>query len=78
MSGTRKHYVGACVVCGREREPDETFSARGKCPDCGERLLLDNVRQMVAHEGPQWQSWRRAMARSVGAELPAELLDENT
>jgi hypothetical protein len=47
----------------------ELFSARGKCPVCGNGRMIENVRAMEARSGPIWLAWRRAMAASVGGQL---------
>lgn len=66
-----------CRVCGRKREPAERFSARGKCTGCGEGNMLGNRRELRAHSGPFFDSWRVAVARSVGAILADELDQEH-
>ena len=68
MPWRRKHSL-ICFGCGREREPDETFSARGKCPACGIGHCVDNAVQLNAHSGPWFEHWRKRVAASVGAML---------
>lgn len=58
-----------CRGCGREREPDERFSARGKCADCRVRRMVDNVCGLHGHTGPEFLRWRRSVAASVGGIL---------
>jgi hypothetical protein len=60
-------------VCHRERQPDERFSARGKCPDCGIGHCVENAMQLHAHEGPWFDHWRRRGAASYGAVLLDDL-----
>lgn len=64
---------GTCKVCQRERRDDELFSARGKCPDCGDGLALANSASLAAHRGPHFERWRRAHAAAVGAVLLDDL-----
>lgn len=61
-----------CMTCGRDREPDERFSARGKCEECGTGHMLANAHQLRAHDGPWFQHWRRACLAAFGVTLPAE------
>jgi predicted RNA-binding Zn-ribbon protein involved in translation (DUF1610 family) len=65
----RRHYSTNCHACGRDREPDERFSARGKCPSCGVERSVANAEQLHEHNGPWFEKWRRAVAASVGAAL---------
>lgn len=65
----RKQLIGYCRRCGRPREEGERFSARGRCVDCGEGEMIENVRELKAHDGPRFQRWRRACAAAFGAVL---------
>lgn len=49
----------ACRACGRPREADEIFSARGKCTDCARERVIDNAVQMVEGSGPFYDHWTR-------------------
>lgn len=69
----RGHTTRNCKICGRLREPDERFSARGKCPACGLGHCVDNAIQLHEHDGPWFEHWRRKVAASVGAVLLDEL-----
>lgn len=60
-------------MCGRERKPDERFSARGKCPNCGIGHMRENAMQLHHHEGPYFEHWRRRGAASYGAVLLDDL-----
>jgi hypothetical protein len=65
-----------CRGCDREREPDEVFSARGKCAECRIRPLVTNIRDLHAHRGEAFLRWRRSVAASVGAILIEDLESE--
>ena len=65
----RRRYSAFCHGCGREREPDERLSARGKCAACGTGRSEANALQLHAHEGEHFDHWRRRVAASVGAVL---------
>jgi hypothetical protein len=67
------HLTANCRSCGREREEGELFSRRGKCEECGEGRMIENRRQLRAHDGPWFVHWRRAVAAAVGAILLDEL-----
>jgi hypothetical protein len=58
-----------CRSCGRRRKPDERFSARGKCRDCGLDRCVDNALQLHEHDGPHFDHWRRQCAAAFGAVL---------
>ena len=66
----------SCRICHRHKDEVGEISARGKCAECGEALLLANVRQMKAHSGPNWRLWRQQMAACVGGRLLDEAADE--
>lgn len=60
-----------CKVCGRERKPDERFSARGKCQACSDTRMVENVGQLRAHDGPYFDHWLRRLRAAVGVGLDA-------
>jgi hypothetical protein len=49
------------------------MSWTGKCGPCGERVMLENARDISNHSGPGFERWRRGMAASVGAPLLEDL-----
>lgn len=63
----RGHKRPTCKICGRPRQEGELFSARGKCPDCGNGRMLTQTGEMRDHSGVYFQEWRRQVAKSVGA-----------
>ena len=69
MAGLRRH-TKSCRHCGVKQADGFSISATGQCEPCSERVLLDNIEQMAARSGPNFERWRRRMAASVGAILP--------
>lgn len=65
----RKNFTVACRKCGRLREDGERFSARGRCPECGDGEVVANVRELKAHNGPRFERWRQACAKAFGVQL---------
>lgn len=49
------------------------MSARGRCAECGEGHMLENARQLAAHDGPWFQHWRRQCVAAFGAILASDL-----
>lgn len=60
-----------CKKCGRPLGDPNKRSWTKQCPSCGETAQLDNRRQLMAHQGPYFDHWRRQLAASVGATLDA-------
>ena len=58
-----------CRNCGRFAKDVGELSHSRLCSACGPAILADNVRQLVAHDGPRFQTWRHRIAASVGAVL---------
>lgn len=48
----------ACRHCHTPVKDRAELSATGLCPQCGELILWDNVRQLIAHTGPRFDYWR--------------------
>lgn len=42
------------------------LSARYKCQECGETAMLENRRELVAHEGPAFDHWLTRTLASFG------------
>lgn len=55
-----------CRACGRHVDEVGPLSWTGLCPDDSVDILVDNVGQMMARSGPNFDRWRHAMAASVG------------
>lgn len=55
-----------CRVCNRHVSVCGPLSWQGYCIDDSLALLNDNVGQMMARKGPNFDRWRRNMAASVG------------
>lgn len=68
----KDNYRADCRACGRLRGPDERFSARGKCPDCGIGRMTANALELHTHRGDFHEHWRRRVAASVGATFREE------
>jgi hypothetical protein len=62
-----------CRGCGRHVDEVGELSARYRCAGCGEGNAIANRRHLMAHGGPFFDHWRRAVAASVGAILVSEL-----
>lgn len=65
----QSQHTSHCRACGREREPGETFSRRGKCDDCGEGRMIANRRELREHSGPFFVHWRRRTLAAFGIAL---------
>lgn len=63
-------------MCGA-RFPFVYVSARGLCEEHGRQRMHQNVTGLHEHQGPAFQRWREAMARSVGGALLDEQADES-
>jgi predicted RNA-binding Zn-ribbon protein involved in translation (DUF1610 family) len=59
----------ACKGCGKIRAPDERFSVRGKCADCGNGRMLRNKRDLIAHDGEHFVYWRERCRAAFGVVL---------
>lgn len=59
-----------CKRCQRSKAETGGFSARGKCASCGETLVIENNRQLAAHDGPFFEHWRRRSLAALGVFLP--------
>lgn len=58
-----------CRVCGRHESEVGPISWSGKCAEHGVEALTENIVQMHARRGPNFDRWRRAMAACVGGVL---------
>jgi len=54
-------WIRGCKSCGAPGRRFKELSATGLCLECGEAIVRDNVYQLVAHRGPRFEAWRRAM-----------------
>lgn len=59
----------ACKGCGKIRDPDERFSVRGKCLDCGDGNMLRNANDLRSHRGFYFVHWRRRCLAAFGVVL---------
>jgi ribosomal protein S27AE len=71
----RGHTRRQCKLCERPRLEGERFSARGKCPECGEAQLLAEHRELRAFRGPHYEHWRRRCLETL-AVLPVDASSE--
>lgn len=71
----RRHPRQFCKTCGQHRSVVGDLSTRGKCLACGERLRQENAGQLIAHNGPWFEHWRRRGASGYGAVLVDDLID---
>lgn len=58
-----------CKKCGESVELVGRLTDSYQCMACGERDQIDNRRQLIAHDGPWFQHWRRQLAASLGATI---------
>ena len=59
-----KSKIVKCVDCGREF-PRKELNRKFRCPDCRIKILRENMGQLMAHEGPQYEKWKTAVKASV-------------
>lgn len=58
-----------CRRCGRHVSECGPLSARYRCAECGEGRMLANVRALIAHDGPEFDHWRRQCMLAFGLEV---------
>ncbi|MBA7586539.1 hypothetical protein ES708_28541 [subsurface metagenome] len=49
-----------CVDCNEEF-PRKELNRNGRCQDCAMKVVGDNMRQLMAHEGPHYEKWKQSM-----------------
>lgn len=72
----RNHPHARCRDCKRPRAFPNEMSARGYCPDCGQRRREENIRQLIAHNGPWFRHWQRQCAEAFRYVLVDDLPQE--
>lgn len=55
-----------CKRCGRPGQIRKTLSATGLCRPCGAQIAAENLTQLVAHDGPYFDHWRRRCLAAFG------------
>jgi hypothetical protein len=55
-----------CRGCETEVENRRELSATGLCPSCSERIMREEITQLIEKRGPHFHHWRLQVARSVG------------
>jgi hypothetical protein len=55
-----------CKDCQALRSVVGEFSATGLCRGCGERRREENILQLIAHDGPHFEHWRRRSLAALG------------
>jgi len=58
-----------CRHCSRPSTIAGPLSHERLCGECARNLLIDNIDQMHARSGPNFQRWRRNMALCAFPEL---------
>jgi len=58
-----------CRACGRHTDEVGPLSWSGLCAHDSVERFTDNVGQMIAREGPNFDRWRRSMAACVGGAI---------
>jgi hypothetical protein len=46
-----------CQLCGRSSTEAGPISARGKCAECADRRMLENLHSLRAHAGEGFERW---------------------
>ncbi|HEY4441644.1 MAG TPA: hypothetical protein VGN14_14390 [Candidatus Elarobacter sp.] len=69
-----------CKRCHRHSDDVGPISHDGNCRSCGKQAMDDNVDQMHAKRGPNFNRWRAAMIRCAGGTVtdPKLLASERT
>jgi len=49
-----------CVDCGKEF-PRKELNRKFRCLACATKILRDNMGDLMAHEGPQYEKWKQSM-----------------
>ena len=62
----RGKYRESCKVCGRTRAEAGTFSARGKCQECGTGTAMEQQLALHEHQGPHFTYWRERCLAAFG------------
>lgn len=55
-----------CVDCGLEFRRKE-LNRRFRCHDCRQKIVYENIRQLMAHEGPHYEKWRQGLKKAASA-----------
>jgi hypothetical protein len=63
-----------CIECGEHRDDVGAISWAGYCSTCGRRKRNENVDQMHARRGPNFNAWRIGMIRSAGGTVTDQRL----
>lgn len=58
-----------CLRCERHVLSCGPLSKRGNCAECAIMAQAEAVEQLRAHRGPAFDTWRDAVARSVGGRI---------
>jgi hypothetical protein len=69
----RKNRKTFCKDCGGNEKDVGLMSWNGLCRTCGERRMIENNRQISAHQGPYFLRQRHQTLRAWGG-IPAELV----
>lgn len=49
-----------CVDCGHEF-PRKELNRNFRCYDCRIKIVRDNMKQLMAHRGPEYEKWKKAI-----------------
>jgi len=59
-------------VCGGQPHEVGPISGSGLCAEHALERFTDNLVQLVEHDGPRFEHWRKQLAKSVGFGLADE------
>ncbi|MBA7648711.1 hypothetical protein ES703_56499 [subsurface metagenome] len=56
----RVSKIEHCVDCNKEF-PRKELNRRHRCQDCRIIIVRDNMSQLMAHSGPQYEKWKQGV-----------------
>jgi hypothetical protein len=69
----RRHPYVRCKDCDKHRDLEGgMLSATGLCLECADLRKTENMDQLVGHDGPYFNHWRRRTLAAFGVTLPED------
>ncbi|MBA7675886.1 hypothetical protein ES703_84125 [subsurface metagenome] len=56
----RASKIVHCVDCNEEF-PRKELNRKGRCQECRIKIVRANMGQLMAHEGPHYEKWKKAI-----------------
>lgn len=56
----RTSKIVPCIDCGVEL-PRKELNRHRRCKECAWKVMGETMEQLHAHEGPQYEKWRKAI-----------------